>query len=89
VTIPGGSSAGMYSALDEQMIGRSLKSINKAKTGDIIFFKSGRKVSHVGLYYKDGKMIHAANPRKDVCIDKVSDYERWGFEVVGIARVIN
>jgi hypothetical protein len=32
-------------------------------------------------------MIHAANPRKDVCIDKVSDYERWGFKVVGIARV--
>ena len=87
VVMPGGSSAGMYSALDKQMIGRSIKSINKAKAGDIIFFKSGSRVSHVGLYYKDGKMIHAANPRKDVCIDKVSDYERWGFKVVGIARV--
>ena len=87
VEIPGGSSAGMYSALDKQMIGRSIKSISKARTGDIIFFKSGSRVSHVGLYYKDGKMIHAANPRKDVCVDKVSDYERWGFEVVGIARV--
>ncbi len=87
VQIPSGSSAGMYSELDDYMIGRSIKSINKAKTGDIIFFKTGGRVSHVGLYYKDGKMIHAANPRKDVCVEKVSDYERWGFKVVGIARV--
>ena len=86
--MPSGSSAGMYSALDDYMIGRSIKSIKKAKTGDIIFFKSGSRVSHVGLYYKDGKMIHAANPRKDVCIEKVSDYERWGFKVVGIARIL-
>jgi len=85
--IPSGSSAGMYEALDDCMIGSSIKSISKAKSGDIIFFKSGSRVSHVGLYYKNGKMIHAANPRKDVCIEKVSDYERWGFEVVGIARV--
>ena len=88
VQIPGGSSAGMYDALDDYMIGSSIKSINKAKTGDIIFFKTGSRVSHVGLYYKDGKMVHAANPRKDVCVEKVSDYERWGFEVVGIARVL-
>ncbi len=88
VEVPGGSSAGMYSELDDQMIGSSIKSISKAKTGDIIFFKSGSRVSHVGIYYKDGKMIHAANPKKDVCVEKVSDYERWGLEVVGIARVL-
>lgn len=88
VTLQGGSSAGMYSDLDDQMIGSSIKSINKAKTGDIIFFKSGSRVSHVGIYYKNGKMIHAANPRKDVCVEKVSDYERWGLKVVGIARVL-
>ena len=88
VEIPGGSSAGMYSELDDQMIGSSIKSLSKAKTGDIIFFKSGSRVSHVGIYYKNGKMIHAANPKKDVCVEKVSDYERWGLEVVGIARVL-
>lgn len=88
VAVPEGSSAGMYSELDDRMIGSSIKSIGKAKTGDIIFFKSGSRVSHVGIYYKDGKMIHAANPRKDVCVEKVSDYERWGLKVVGIARIL-
>lgn len=88
VDLPEGSSAGMYSELDDKMIGSSIKSISKAKTGDIIFFKSGGRISHVGIYYKNGKMIHAANPRKDVCVEKVSDYERWGLKVAGIARVL-
>ena len=88
VEVPQTSSAGMYSALDDYMIGSSVKSVSKAKTGDIIFFKSGGRVSHVGIYYKDGKMIHAANPEKDVCIESVSKYDRCGYKVVGIARVL-
>lgn len=88
VKMPEGSSAGMYSEMEDKMIGSSIKSIGKAKIGDIIFFKSGSRISHVGIYYKDGKMIHAANPKKDVCVEKVSDYERWGLKVAGIARVL-
>jgi hypothetical protein len=43
----------------------------------------------VGIYYKNGKMIHAANPRKDICVDSVSDFVRWGYKLVGIASVLD
>ena len=86
--VPDTSSAGQYAALKKYMIGKSIKSIGKAKTGDIVFFKRGGRVCHVGIYYANGKMIHAANPRKDIRFDKVKDYERWGFKVAGIARVL-
>ena len=86
--VPKTSSAGQYSALKKYMIGKSVKSLNKAKVGDIIFFKYGGRISHVGIYYGNGKMIHAANPRKDICIEKVKDYNKWGYKVVGIARVM-
>ena len=86
--VPDTNSAGQYAALKKYMIGKSVKSLNKAKTGDIIFFKRGGRVSHVGIYYGNGKMIHAANPRKDICIESVKDYNSWGYKVVGIARVL-
>ncbi len=86
--VPETNSSGMYSALKDQLIGSSIDSLDKAKMGDIIFFKYGGRISHVGLYYKDGKMIHAANPKKDVCIEDVSDYNKWGYKVVGIASIL-
>jgi len=86
--VPDTSSAGQYAALKKYMIGKSVKSVSKAKPGDIVFFKRGGRVNHVGIYYGNGKMIHAANPRKDICIEKVKDYDKWGYKVVGIARVL-
>lgn len=44
------------------------------RPGDLIFYsyeKSGRykNISHVAIYAGDGKMIHAANPRRGVVMD--------------------
>ncbi|NTW33857.1 MAG: C40 family peptidase [Bacteroidetes bacterium] len=49
--------------------------INKKnlKTGDLVFFKiNSDKVSHVGIYIKDGKFIHASSS-KGVIVSKLSD----------------
>lgn len=82
------SAAGMYTSLKKYQIGSSIKSLKKAKAGDIIFFKQGNRISHVGIYYKDGKMIHAANPRKDVIKQSVEQFHNSGSRVAAIVRVL-
>ena len=52
------------------------------KVGDIIFFKSGSRVSHVGLYYKDGKMIHAANPSTGVIVSNIAGTTRDAIDTM-------
>lgn len=87
-TIKRTSAAGMYTSLKKYKVGSSIKSLKKAKTGDLIFFKRGGRISHVGIYYKDGQMIHAANPRKGVVKQSVKQFHNSGSKVAGIVRVI-
>ena len=35
---------------------------SELKPGDLVFFKKGGSVNHVGIYVGDGKMIHASSP---------------------------
>ncbi len=53
-------------------------SYSNAKPGDIICYKR-----HYALYLGNGKMIHAANPKKDVCIEKVHG------GIIGVRRIID
>ena len=53
-------------------------SYSNVKPGDIICYSH-----HYALYIGDGKMIHAANSKKDVCIEKVHG------GITGVRRIIN
>lgn len=46
-------------------VGRKIP-YSQARAGDILIFKG-----HVAIYMGDGKMIHAANPKYDICISNV------------------
>lgn len=61
---------------------------NDIKPGDLLFFSThGRRVGHVGVYAGNGKMVHAANPRRGVTVDNpFSGY--WAHRLVGIRRPI-
>lgn len=55
-------------------------------TGDLVFFATTRgssKVSHVGLYVGDGKMIHASTSRGVVCQNLSDDYYTRTFVSAG------
>jgi hypothetical protein len=42
--------------------------------GDLLFFTTYRRgISHVGLYIGDGQFVHAANTRRRVRIDNLSE----------------
>ena len=62
-----------------------LKSIHKAKEGDLIFFKiHGKRISHVGIYLQNGKFAHAST-KLGVTISDMSEpyYKKKGFGRVG------
>jgi len=37
--------------------------INQLRAGDLIFFKTGRNVNHVGIYLEKGKFVHASSSK--------------------------
>ena len=43
-------------------------SISNIKAGDILIYKYGSRIGHVAIYIGNGKVIHAANDKKGVCI---------------------
>lgn len=49
---------------------------SKLKTGNLVFFATGstNKVSHVGIYLKDNKFIHASSSRGVVVSDLRDEY---------------
>ena len=60
--------------------------LSQAQPGDLVFYFGG-SVHHVGMYIGNGKMVHAANPRKGVIITPVlgSWYNRY---FTGVGRVV-
>ncbi|RUL54165.1 MULTISPECIES: C40 family peptidase [Lysinibacillus] len=55
--------------------------------GDLVFFNtSGRGISHVGIYYGNGKFIHSQTGQ-GVSITDINDKWYWGDRYVGAKRV--
>ena len=44
----------------------------EAKTGDLVFFKTGKKSRHVGIYLEDGKFLHVSQ-KKGVIISTLEN----------------
>ena len=49
---------------------------NQLMPGDMIFFKTGKRTEHVGIYTGGGEFIHASTSRKRVVKDKLQ-YKYW------------
>lgn len=54
---------------------------NNLMSGDLVFFSTGKKgkVSHVGIYLKDGKFIHASSSRGVVVSDLNQNFYKNNF----------
>jgi len=64
-------------------------SAEKLKTGDLIFFSSGKKrqrITHVGLYLSDGKFIHASRSKKEVIVSSLFK-QHWRSKIVSTKRL--
>lgn len=59
---------------------------NALQTGDLVFFNtSGAGISHVGIYYGEGKFIHSSTSH-GVIVSKLSE-SYWASRYVGAKRV--
>lgn len=61
------------SSRDQALNGYAV-SRDSLKPGDLLFFSTfgGNRITHVGLYVGDGKMIHASTPKEGVIITDVN-----------------
>ena len=60
---------------------------HQMRAGDVLFFRIGGKMSHVGLYIGDSRFVHAPSSGKSVSIESLrSDYYREAFIRAGRPR---
>jgi cell wall-associated NlpC family hydrolase len=66
------------------------KDTSEMQPGDLLVFgKTGKRISHVGIYIGDGKMIHASSSSKAVVETSVNKYRPpGGLQWRGVRRVI-
>jgi lipoprotein Spr len=80
----------MYSSLHGKYLPRTSNeqyeyvekiSREEVKTGDLVFFKSGKRVNHVGYYLFDSLFVHSSSRNKRVIISSLSDskYQKIWF----------
>lgn len=69
-----------HSSYAQRNVGRRVRSLSKAKPGDIICYSG-----HVAIYMGNNRVIHASNPRDGIKITKGAAYR----SIVTIRRIFN
>ena len=57
------------------------------RAGDLVFFGSGSRVNHVGIYADDGEFIHASTRARSVRFDRL-DNKYFRNRYIGARRVL-
>lgn len=53
--------------------------------GDLVFFNTGRRRLHVGLYQGKGMFVHASPKQREVIVSSLD--QRWRKQLIGAGRV--
>jgi cell wall-associated NlpC family hydrolase len=60
---------------------------NQLESGDLVFFRSAHRVSHIGIYVGRGRFVHAPNEGGTVRLDYL-DAPYWNEHFSGAVRVV-
>ncbi|WP_322528143.1 C40 family peptidase [Salinicola sp. LHM] len=66
----------------------ALDEIDVARPGDLLFFGSGNRATHVGIYMGDRQMIHAPGSGRTVSVSSL-DIRYWRQHYLGAAAPAN
>ena len=70
--------------------GSITKDTSAMQPGDLLVFGKGKRISHVGMYIGDGKMIHASSSNKSVVETSVVKFRpAGGLQWKGVRRVVS
>jgi hypothetical protein len=66
-------------AYQQAEVGKEVGSLNEAISGDLLFFsESGNRITHIGLLYEEGKILHAS---ERVRIDPINENGIYNSEL--------
>jgi cell wall-associated NlpC family hydrolase len=76
-------------ARQQATIGEAVpKDLNKLKPGDLLTFGRGKKITHIGIYVGDGRMVHASTTGKRVLETAVTTRNPLIRQWKGVRRVV-
>ena len=71
---------------EQESSGKSVKR-NNLRAGDLVLFKTGRTMKHVGIYIGDNKFVHASTSNGVIVSEMTNDY--WSKRYYASRRVVN
>ncbi|EKT63940.1 bifunctional murein DD-endopeptidase/murein LD-carboxypeptidase [Providencia burhodogranariea] len=71
---------------EQESSGQGVKR-NSLKPGDLVLFKTGRRMKHVGIYIGDDKFVHASTSSGVIVSELTNDY--WNKRYYAGRRVID
>ncbi|CDG20940.1 Lipoprotein spr [Xenorhabdus poinarii G6] len=74
------------STIDQQNIGQTV-SRTKLQAGDLVLFKTGRHMRHIGIYIGNNQFVHASTSN-GVIVSKLTD-TYWSKRYYGARRVLS
>lgn len=74
-------------SVDAQRLATEPVSIPALAIGDLLFFRIGGTVSHVGIYYGNGEFVHAPSSGKAVMRSRLDD-SYWRSRLVASGRPV-
>ena len=71
-------------------IGKKIENMSELKFGDLVFFKSGRRVpGHVGIYLEDGVFAHSSSYKKRGVVTSKLDEKNYLKRYLGARRILD
>ena len=76
-------------ARQQATVGEAIpKDLSKLKPGDLLTFGKGKKITHIGIYVGDGRMVHASTTGKRVLETAVTTRNPLIKQWKGVRRVV-
>ncbi len=77
-------------AREQATVGQAIpKDLAALKPGDLLTFGRGKKISHIGIYVGDGRMVHASTSKKKVVEIQLTAQSTLVKQWKGVRRLVD